>query len=76
MRATIAALMTEIWWVSGFVAVLSLLLVLLFTYLIIHPVRQIESRILSLGPAWNRTNARWTGLPNWYCWGADRLVAR
>jgi two-component system sensor histidine kinase GlrK len=31
------------------VAVLSLLLVLLFTYLIIHPVRQIESRILSLG---------------------------
>ncbi|WP_368231944.1 sensor histidine kinase [Aeromonas sp. s3] len=49
VRATIAALMTEIWWVSGFVAVLSLLLVLLFTYLIIHPVRQIESRILSLG---------------------------
>lgn len=49
VRATIADLMTEIWWVSGFVAVLSLLLVLLFTYLIIHPVRQIESRILSLG---------------------------
>ncbi|WP_287145858.1 HAMP domain-containing sensor histidine kinase [Aeromonas sp.] len=37
VRATIADLMTEIWWVSGFVAVLSLLLVLLFTYLIIHP---------------------------------------
>ncbi|MGY3894106.1 sensor histidine kinase [Aeromonas enterica] len=49
VRATIADLMTEIWWVSGFVAVLSLLMVLLFTYLIIHPVRQIESRILSLG---------------------------
>ena len=49
VRAMIAELMREIWWVSGFVAVLSLLLVLLFTYLIIHPVRQIESRILSLG---------------------------
>ncbi len=41
--------MKEIWWVSGLVALLSLLLILLFTYLIIHPVRQIESRILSLG---------------------------
>lgn len=49
MRTAIAELRTEIWWVSGFVVVLSLLLVLLFTYLIIHPVRQIESRILSLG---------------------------
>ena len=49
MRAAIAELRKEIWWVSGFVAGLSLLLVLLFTYLIIHPVRQIESRILSLG---------------------------
>ncbi|MGL5814814.1 MAG: sensor histidine kinase [Aeromonas sp.] len=49
MRTAIADLRTEIWWASGFVAVLSLLLALLFTYLIIHPVRQIESRILSLG---------------------------
>lgn len=49
MRAAIAELRTEIWWISSFVAVLSLLLILLFTYLIIHPVRQIESRILSLG---------------------------
>ncbi|WP_421189963.1 ATP-binding protein [Aeromonas enteropelogenes] len=49
VRFTIAELTREIWWVSGVVAVLSLLLVLIFTYLIIHPVRQIESRILSLG---------------------------
>lgn len=49
VRLTIAGLTREIWWVSGVVAVLSLLLVLIFTYLIIHPVRQIESRILSLG---------------------------
>ncbi|MFM4826749.1 sensor histidine kinase [Aeromonas bivalvium] len=49
VRLAIDALMKEIWWVSGLVAVLSLLLILLFTYLIIHPVRQIESRILSLG---------------------------
>ena len=50
MRGAIVELKgSEIWWVSGFVARLSLLLVLLFTYLIIHPVRQIESRILSLG---------------------------
>lgn len=49
MRLAIDELMKEIWWVSGLVALLSLLLILLFTYLIIHPVRQIESRILSLG---------------------------
>lgn len=49
VRLVIDELMKEIWWVSGLVAVLSLLLILLFTYLIIHPVRQIESRILSLG---------------------------
>lgn len=49
VRITIADLTRELWWVSGFVAGLSLLLVLIFTYLIIHPVRQIESRILSLG---------------------------
>ncbi|MFQ2772731.1 sensor histidine kinase [Aeromonas caviae] len=49
MRGAIVELKQQIWWVSGFVVGLSLLLVLLFTYLIIHPVRQIESRILSLG---------------------------
>ena len=39
MRGAIVELKQQIWWVSGFVAGLSLLLVLLFTYLIIHPVR-------------------------------------
>jgi len=49
VRLTIAGLTKELWWVSGTVAAISLLLVFIFTYLIIHPVRQIESRILSLG---------------------------
>ena len=49
VQLTIAELTRELWWVSGVVAAISLLLVFIFTYLIIHPVRQIESRILSLG---------------------------
>ena len=49
VQKTIDDLTRELWWVSGFVAVGSLLLAFIFTYLIIHPVRQIESRILSLG---------------------------
>ncbi|MGL5707110.1 MAG: sensor histidine kinase, partial [Aeromonas sp.] len=49
VRLTIAGLTRELWWVSGAVAALSLLMAFIFTYLIIHPVRQIESRILSLG---------------------------
>ncbi|PJG59595.1 sensor histidine kinase [Aeromonas cavernicola] len=49
VRQMIADLTRKIWWVSGLVVALSLLLVFIFTYLIIHPVRQIESRILSLG---------------------------
>lgn len=49
VQLTIAGLTSELWWVSGAVAALSLLMVFIFTYLIIHPVRQIESRILSLG---------------------------
>ncbi|QWL68089.1 sensor histidine kinase [Aeromonas jandaei] len=49
VRLAIDALTKELWWVSGLVAGISLLLVFIFTYLITHPVRQIESRILSLG---------------------------
>ncbi|MFE8730181.1 histidine kinase, partial [Aeromonas hydrophila] len=49
VRLAIDALTKELWWVSAVVAVISLLLVFIFTYLITHPVRQIESRILSLG---------------------------
>ena len=55
---------------------LSLLLVLLFTYLIIHPVRQIESRILSLGAGVEPDQRRWMARPNWCCWGSDRWLAR
>ena len=71
MRGAIVELKQQIWWVSGFVVGLSLLLVLLFTYLIIHPVRQIESRILSLGAGvQSRISARWMARPNWCCWGS------
>lgn len=45
----ITRLQNELWWVSGVVGTLTLLAALLFTYLIIHPMRQLESRILSLG---------------------------
>ncbi|ENY70830.1 sensor histidine kinase [Aeromonas diversa CDC 2478-85] len=48
-KARITRLQRELWWVSGVVGVLTLLAALLFTYLIIHPMRQLESRILSLG---------------------------
>ncbi|MGL5032026.1 MAG: sensor histidine kinase [Aeromonas sp.] len=49
VRHTIDTLIHELWWESGAVAAISLLLMFIFTYLIIHPVQQIESRILSLG---------------------------
>ncbi|MGL4250980.1 MAG: sensor histidine kinase [Aeromonas sp.] len=49
VRLTIAGLTHELWMVSGSVAGLSLLMAFIFTYLIINPVRQIESRILNLG---------------------------
>ncbi|ART80279.1 sensor histidine kinase [Oceanisphaera avium] len=39
----------QLWWLSGALGGASLLLALLFTYLIIRPVRQLEKRILNLG---------------------------
>ncbi|MGL5287670.1 MAG: sensor histidine kinase [Aeromonas sp.] len=49
VKSRIGILQRELTWMSAMVAGLTLLLSLLFTYLIIHPVRQLENRILSLG---------------------------
>ncbi|MBL1378936.1 sensor histidine kinase [Zobellella iuensis] len=49
VRAHVIQVRQQLWALSAALGGASLLLVLLFTYLIIRPVRQLESRILSLG---------------------------
>lgn len=49
VRQHVLQLRRQLWWLSTALGGASLLLVLLFTYLIIRPVRQLERRILSLG---------------------------
>ncbi|MGL5947617.1 MAG: sensor histidine kinase [Aeromonas sp.] len=49
VRSTIAQIMQRFWWVSGLAGALTLSLALLFIFLILRPIRQIEARILSLG---------------------------
>lgn len=48
-RAHVSVVRQQLWWLSGALGGASLLLALLFTYLIIRPVRQLEKRILNLG---------------------------
>ncbi len=49
VRAHVTQVRQQLWMLSAALGGASLLLVLLFTYLIIRPVRQLERRILSLG---------------------------
>ncbi|WP_344960088.1 HAMP domain-containing sensor histidine kinase [Zobellella aerophila] len=49
VRQHVLQLRRQLWWLSAALGGVSLLLVLLFTYLIIRPVRQLERCILSLG---------------------------
>ncbi|WP_198650127.1 sensor histidine kinase [Zobellella maritima] len=49
VRQHVLQLRRQLWWLSTALGGASLLLVLLFTYLIIRPVRQLERCILSLG---------------------------
>lgn len=49
VRDHVTLIRQQLWMLSGALGGASLLLALLFTYLIIRPVRQLEQRILSLG---------------------------
>lgn len=48
-KVRINTLQHELWWMSGVVGISTTLFSLLFIYLTVRPIRQIESRILSLG---------------------------
>ena len=49
IRARAKAVQTRLWWQTAALVSASLLLMLLFTRLIIHPIRQLERRILGIG---------------------------
>lgn len=56
IRARAHDVQKRLWWQSGALVSASLLLMLLFTRLIIRPVRQLERRILGIGSGYQDTN--------------------
>ncbi|WP_089711988.1 sensor histidine kinase [Halomonas daqiaonensis] len=51
IRARAEAVQVRLWWQTAALVSASLVLMLLFTRLIIHPIRQLERRILGIGSA-------------------------